>query len=81
MPTSASITMMKMIESLPEPLQERALEHMQQYLEEIRDELKWNEAFEKSQNKLVTAARQAREEIAKGRANASTTMKTSGLSG
>lgn len=68
MPTSASITMMKMIESLPEPLQERALEHMQQYIDEIRDEFKWNEAFEKSQNKLVAAARQAREEIAKGRA-------------
>ena len=68
MPTSASVTMMKLIESLPEPIQERALEHMQQYIEEIRDELRWNEAFEKSQNKLVTAARQARKEIAKGKA-------------
>ncbi|MBU1181483.1 MAG: hypothetical protein KKF00_04840 [Proteobacteria bacterium] len=68
MPTSASITMMKMIESLPEPLQERALEHMQQYIEDVRDELKWNEAFGKSQDKLVTAARQVREEIVRGRA-------------
>lgn len=68
MPTSASITMMKMIESLPEPLQERALEHMQQYVEDARDELKWNEAFVKSQSKLVAAARQAREEIVRGRA-------------
>jgi len=68
MPTSASVTMMKLIESLPEPIKERALEHMQQYIEEIRDELRWNEAFEKSQNKLVTAARQARKEIAKGKA-------------
>jgi len=68
MPTSASITMMKMIESLPEPLQERALEHMQQYVEDARDELKWNEVFVKSQSKLVAAARQAREEIVRGRA-------------
>ncbi|MFH1975102.1 MAG: hypothetical protein ABIJ52_06015 [Pseudomonadota bacterium] len=68
MPTSASITMMKMIESLPEPLQERALEHMQQYVEDARDELKWNEAFVKSQSKLVASARQAREEIVRGRA-------------
>jgi len=68
MPTSASITMMKMVESLPEPLQERALEHMQQYIEDVRDELKWNEAFGKSRSKLVVAARQAREEIVQGKA-------------
>jgi len=60
--------MMKMIESLPEPVQERALEHMQQYIEDIRDELKWNESFGNSRNALIAAARQAREEIARGKA-------------
>jgi hypothetical protein len=68
MPTSAGITMMKMIESLPEPVQERALEHMQQYIEDIRDELKWNESFGTSQSKLIAAARQARDEISLGKA-------------
>ena len=68
MPTSVGITMMKMIESLPESVQERALEHMQQYIEDIRDELKWSESFENSQNKLIAAARQAREEISLGKA-------------
>jgi hypothetical protein len=68
MPTSAGITMMKMMESLPEPVQERALEHMQQYIEDIRDELKWNESFGNSKSKLITAARQAREEILQGKA-------------
>ena len=68
MPTSAGITMMKMIESLPESVQERALEHMQQYIEDIRDELKWNKSFGNSQDKLVAAARQAREEISRGKA-------------
>ena len=68
MPTSAGVTMMKMIESLPEPVQERALEHMQQYIEDIRDELKWNESFENSKSKLIVAARQAREEISRGKA-------------
>jgi hypothetical protein len=68
MPTSASTTMMKMIESLPEPLQERALEHMQQYIEDIRDEFKWNESFGNSKSKLIAAARQAREEILQGKA-------------
>lgn len=68
MPTSASITMMKMVESLPEPMQERALEHMQQYIEDIRDELKWSESFGNSQSKLIAAARQVREEISRGKA-------------
>ncbi|OGP64497.1 MAG: hypothetical protein A2169_10085 [Deltaproteobacteria bacterium RBG_13_47_9] len=68
MPTSAGITMMKMIESLPEPVQERALEHMQQYIEDIKDELKWNESLGNSQSKLIAAARQAREEILHGKA-------------
>jgi len=68
MPTNAGFTMMRMIESLPEPVQERALEHMQQYIEDISDELKWNESFGNSQSKLVTAARQAREEILQGKA-------------
>jgi hypothetical protein len=68
MPTSVGVTMMKMIESLPEPVQERALEHMQQYIEDIRDELKWTESFGNSQSKLVSAARQAREEILQGKA-------------
>jgi hypothetical protein len=67
-PTSAGITLMKMIESLPEPMQERALEHMQQYIEDIRDELKWSESFGNSQSKLIAAARQAREEILQGKA-------------
>ena len=68
MPTSASITMMKMVESLPESVQELALEHMQQYIGDIRDELKWSDSFANSQNKLIAAARQARNEILQGKA-------------
>ena len=68
MPTSAGVTMMKMIESLPEPVQERALEHMQQYIQDVRDELKWSESFENSRSRLIAAARQAREEILQGKA-------------
>ena len=68
MPTSAGITIMKMNESLPEPVQERALEHMQQYIEDIRDELKWSDAFSNSQSELTAAARRAREEILQGKA-------------
>ena len=68
MQTGTSVTIIKMIESLPEPMQELALEHMQQYIEDIRDELKWNDSIGKSQSKLIAAARQAREEIMQGKA-------------
>jgi hypothetical protein len=68
MQTGAIVTIIKMIESLPEPMQELALEHMQQYIADIRDELKWNDSIGKSQSKLIAAARQAREEIMQGKA-------------
>ena len=68
MPTGVSVKIMKMIESLPEPLQERALEHMQEYIQDIRDELKWNDSIGKSQGKLIAAARQAREDIIRSKA-------------
>jgi hypothetical protein len=68
MQTGTSVTIIKMIESLPESMQELALEHMQQYIADIRDELKWNDSIGKSQSKLIAAARQAREEIMQGKA-------------
>lgn len=61
-----SATMMKMLDTLPEALQDRALEHLREYIEDIREEMQWNESFSKSQRKLATAARQARRNIAEG---------------
>jgi len=49
-------------------MQELALEHMQQYIADIRDEIKWNDSIGKSQSKLIAAARQARKEITQGKA-------------
>jgi len=68
--TSSAIvtTMAKMLESLPEPIQERTLEHMREYIEDIRDESKWDESFSRTQSKLVAAARQARKEIGENKA-------------
>ncbi|QTA80820.1 Uncharacterized protein dnl_31330 [Desulfonema limicola] len=68
MASAAAETMVKMIESLPDRLQDRVLEHIREYIEDIRDELKWDESFSRSQNKLIAAARQARKEISEGKA-------------
>lgn len=66
--TETMATMMKMLESLPEQIQERVIEHMREYIEDIRDEVKWDESFTRTRTKLAASARQARKEIAEGKA-------------
>jgi len=68
MTTATTMTMIKMIETLPEEIQERVLDHMRDYIDDIREETMWSESFSKSQSKLVAAARQARKEITEGKA-------------
>ena len=67
-PTITTVT--KMLESLPEAEQNRAVEHLRDYIESLRDELKWDQAFQKTSSKLMEAARRARQEIAEGKAQA-----------
>ncbi len=69
MDTTAAATMMKMLESVPDSLQENVVEHMRDYVEDIRDDAKWKESFCRTQDKLVAAARQARREIDAGKAH------------
>jgi hypothetical protein len=66
MTSTAVATVMKMIESLPEDTQDQVVEHLRDYLENLRDDKKWDETFKKTQTQLVAAARQARKEIAEG---------------
>ena len=68
MSSEAIETVTKMIESLPEDAQDRVVEHLLEYIEALNDELRWNDSFERSQARLVEAARRAREEIAAGQA-------------
>jgi len=50
-------TVIRMMESLPEPAQDRVAEHLRDYLLEIQDELRWDDSFKKTQSGLVTLAR------------------------
>jgi hypothetical protein len=68
MASSAIATVMKMIESLPEDAQDHVVEHLRNYLEEMRDELKWDNAFKKTQPQLIAAARRAKKQVADGHA-------------
>lgn len=51
------------LESLPEEVRERVAGYLSEHFEEIRDEIRWDEQFKKSSNKLTEMARQAQKEI------------------
>jgi len=68
MSSTAVATIVKMIEALPEPTQNQVVEHLREYLEDIRDERRWDETFAKTQAQLAAAARRAKEHIADGQA-------------
>ncbi len=61
-------TVIKMMESLPETAQEQVVEHLREYIEELRDELEWNSLFKKTQPQLIAAAKRDLQEIGEGKA-------------
>ena len=67
--SSATIaTLVKMIESLPDPAQEQVVQHLREYLPDLQDEVRWEELIQRTQPGLVEAARKAKQEMAGGRA-------------
>lgn len=70
MSSTTVTTIVKMLESLPVEVQDRVAEHLREYIDELQDEIRWNESFQRTQSKLVAAAQRAKQEIAEGRATA-----------
>jgi RNA binding exosome subunit len=66
MTSPAITTIIKMVESLPDDLQERVAENIREFIADLEDEKLWDESFERTQDNLVAAARQAKQEIAAG---------------
>ncbi|MEZ2233972.1 hypothetical protein [Microcoleus sp.] len=58
----------EMMESLPENLQQQVAEYLKEYIADLKDELQWDESFQKTQPQLVAAAQRAKQEIAEGKA-------------
>jgi len=69
MASAPTITIIKMLELLPEELQDRVVEHLREYIEDLQDEARWNESFSRTQKALIASARLARKEIAEGKAS------------
>jgi hypothetical protein len=66
MSSTAITTIVKMVESLPDDLQEKVVEHIRDYITDLEDERLWDTSFKRTQNTLVAAARKAKQEIAAG---------------
>lgn len=62
-----SETVTKMIEALPESLQERVLEEIKSIIAEALDEAEWQTQFERSEKKMVAMARKARQALKEGK--------------
>ena len=69
MKSTATLTVLKMLEGLPESIQDRVVEHLRDYIEDMREEAQWAESFSQSQEKLASFAHQARKDKAEGRAS------------
>jgi predicted ATPase len=68
MTSTAIATVTKMLESLPESVQDQVVEHLREYLADLQDELEWDGLFKRTQPRLEAAARRAKQEIAEGHA-------------
>lgn len=68
MSSPAIDTVIKMMESLSEDKQNQLVEHLREYIQDLQDELKWQKSFDKSQDKLIAAAKLAKQQIAEGKA-------------
>jgi hypothetical protein len=60
MAAEAIATLVKMLESLPETAQDQVVVHLREYIEELRDELRWDVSFEKTQAQLAATGKRAK---------------------
>lgn len=68
MSVTSIATLTTMLQSLPDMMQDRVIEHVREYITTLLDEEQWTMQFENSQNKLIEAAHRAKQEIAAGKA-------------
>lgn len=61
-------TVVKMLESLPDSAQIDAAEYLRKYIAEVQDEMRWEGLFRSTESKLVTLAREAKQQIVEGKA-------------
>lgn len=66
MATPAMATLEEMKKRLPEQVQNQVIIHLQEYLADLDDEIKWDTVFQSTQPKLASLAKRANKQIAEG---------------
>lgn len=66
MSSAAITTIVKMLESLPDDLQDRVAKHVLEFITDLEEEARWESSFKQTKHSLVVAAQQAKREIAEG---------------
>ena len=62
------LTIEKMLEPLPEYVQQQVIEHLREYLAEMQDERRWEQLYQSQRPKLEEMARSAKQQIAQDKA-------------
>ena len=63
MESAAIATLVRMLEALPETVQNQVVEHLREYVAQMQDEIQWDISFKKTQRQLIAAAQRAKQEI------------------
>lgn len=66
MESAAIYTVVKMMETLPEPTQNRIVDLVREYLADLEDEAEWDALFNSTQPQLAAEAQRVRREIEEG---------------
>jgi len=69
MPTAAAVTIAYMIEPLPPHSQDQVVDHLRSYIEDMREDAKWNQSFTNTQSGLIAMAKQAKLAVQQGKAS------------
>jgi hypothetical protein len=62
------VTVAKMLETLPESMQNQVVDRLRDYIAEMQDDARWDILFRETNQQLVAFAQKAKQEIKSGKA-------------
>ena len=68
MESAKIVTVAKMLETLPESMQNQVVDHLREYIAEMQDDAQWDISFKETHQQLAAFARKAKQEIKSGKA-------------
>jgi hypothetical protein len=58
-----------MMRTLPDSTQQQVADHISNYIADLKDDMRWDESFKKTEPNLIQQARLAKQQIAEGKAS------------